>query len=141
MNCWRALKIRRNTAKPICIDTEGAQIRSGLMSQRKVKFKAGSIIRIHKDEIVGNPTALSLFYTKKDILKISNEIKNASGKFIKYFPKTKTGRVIETMWANMPLPDGSILSVGYEVKKVSSKSTKNKRKSKTRPSKLKNKTK
>ena len=48
------LKIRKATSKPICIDTEGAQIRNGIMVNEKVIFNEGGIIKISRDEIVGD---------------------------------------------------------------------------------------
>lgn len=48
------------TAKPICIDTEGAQIRSGLMQDREVRFEEGSIVKIHREDIMGDTYNLHL---------------------------------------------------------------------------------
>ena len=54
------LKISRVTDVPICIDTEGAQVRNGMMVDGMVRYSEGSSIRIHRDEVVGDASKLSL---------------------------------------------------------------------------------
>jgi ATP sulfurylase len=54
------LTIKAATNKPICLDTEGAQIRTGFMANKKVTFKENSIVKIHKDEAIGDSSNIFL---------------------------------------------------------------------------------
>ena len=45
---------------PICIDSEGAQIRNQRMNGHPVKFEAGESVRIHFDDIDGDANNISL---------------------------------------------------------------------------------
>lgn len=53
------LKIKRHTDKPVCLDTEGAQIRVGKMTDGRVKLLEGNIVRILKKNIIGNAKTFS----------------------------------------------------------------------------------
>jgi len=52
--------IRDATEKPICLDTEGAQIRNGNMMGGKVLLERNHIIKIHNDRITGDAKNLYL---------------------------------------------------------------------------------
>jgi pyruvate kinase len=47
-------QIRQLSKIPICIDTEGAQVRSNCFKNNAAFFKKGSVIKIHKDERIGD---------------------------------------------------------------------------------------
>ena len=53
-------KIRRWSDVPICIDSQGAQIRNQAMNGHPVRFEAGEPVRIHFDAIEGDANNLSL---------------------------------------------------------------------------------
>ncbi len=46
--------IKKYTDKPICLDTEGAQIRNGPMSSGRVTFIEGTPVLIHREKITGD---------------------------------------------------------------------------------------
>lgn len=52
--------IQLYTDKPICLDTEGAQIRNGDMAKGRSRYTSGSVIRIYKKEIVGDSSRMCL---------------------------------------------------------------------------------
>ncbi len=52
--------IKRCTNKPICLDTEGAQVRTGYMKNGKIFLKEERIIKITKEKVVGNTERFSL---------------------------------------------------------------------------------
>ena len=52
--------IKNNTNIPICIDTEGAQIRTGLLTNSLVELKKGSFIKITSKYVLGNKDVISL---------------------------------------------------------------------------------
>ena len=69
--------IKSATKVPICIDTEGAQIRNGLMKGKSVFFKKNSIIKINRfkksgdsNNIFFNPIYVFDKFKKGDIIKI-----------------------------------------------------------------------
>lgn len=47
------------TDRPVCLDSEGAQLRNGMMVSEKVQFKEGEEIRIEKNPVIGNSQKLS----------------------------------------------------------------------------------
>lgn len=70
-------KIKKATRVPVCIDTEGAQIRNQLMKNNKVFFKKNSTITIHKNLKKGDKKNISFYpesvfknFKKGDVLKI-----------------------------------------------------------------------
>ena len=54
-------KIQKSTKVPVCIDTEGAQIRNRFMKNEKVFFKKGSTIFIHKNLKRGDKNNISFY--------------------------------------------------------------------------------
>ena len=46
----KILLIRKYCNVPICIDTEGAQIRTKLKTNKKIKFRKGNILTMHKNK-------------------------------------------------------------------------------------------
>jgi len=61
----RINKIRKYTETPICLDSEGAQIRNQKMCDGTTFFKKSSVVTIHHDEIVGDENNIS--FTPKGI--------------------------------------------------------------------------
>lgn len=61
----RITEIRRYSDTPICLDSEGAQIRNQNMSNGTVFYKKGTIIKIHYEEILGDENNIS--FTPSDI--------------------------------------------------------------------------
>ena len=53
--------IRNHTKVPICLDTEGAQVRTGAFSCGKIKVSENSIVRIVKGETKGSESEFSLY--------------------------------------------------------------------------------
>lgn len=77
-----------------------------------------------KEEIIGNPNILKKFYPNEgDYVFLQKHLKKASGKFQEFTPKTKSGRKIRSAWANIILPDKSLISIGYKLQKVSKPKT------------------
>lgn len=52
-------RIQSWTDRPVCIDSEGAQLRNGLMVSEQVWFEEGEEIRIELDPIIGDSQKLS----------------------------------------------------------------------------------
>ena len=56
-----AIKTIKNASDtPICIDSEGAQLRNNYMENENVLFKSGDNITIHFSEVIGNSKNISL---------------------------------------------------------------------------------
>lgn len=53
--------IKKATRIPVCIDTEGAQIRTGLMKNNSIEVKKDSLIKLTAKYIIGGPTVFSLY--------------------------------------------------------------------------------
>ena len=53
-------KVQKWSAVPVCIDSEGAQIRNQSMNGHPVKFETGEPVRIHFDDIDGDANNVSL---------------------------------------------------------------------------------
>jgi len=51
--------ISKSTTVPICLDSEGAQIRSHKVENGKIFLEENSVVKIHNDEILGNAEHLS----------------------------------------------------------------------------------
>lgn len=54
------VKIRGYTDKPICLDTEGAQVRTGYVMNDKIYLKEGGIIELTKRKVMGDYRKISL---------------------------------------------------------------------------------
>tara|TARA_E500000178_G_C17027973_1_gene759020 strand:+ start:2925 stop:3980 length:1056 start_codon:yes stop_codon:yes gene_type:complete len=69
-------KIQKSTKVPVCIDTEGAQIRNKLMKNGKVLFKKNSLISIHKNLKKGDKKNISFHPPNAfDIFKVGDTLK------------------------------------------------------------------
>lgn len=55
------LAVRRITSVPICLDTEGAQIRTGDLKDEKVFLEEGQLIRLAHEDIAGDARAFTLY--------------------------------------------------------------------------------
>jgi len=69
-------KIQSWTDIPICLDSEGAQIRNQDMESESILFRKGEIVKIHFDDIIGNSDNIS--FTPKSVapqLKIDDVIR------------------------------------------------------------------
>jgi pyruvate kinase len=53
-------KIQSFTDIPVCLDSEGAQIRNGAMENGGVSYRAQETVKIHYDEILGDAENISL---------------------------------------------------------------------------------
>lgn len=51
--------IQSNTDVPVCLDSEGAQIRNQKMDNGSVYFEKDAIVKIHFDEVIGDPSNIS----------------------------------------------------------------------------------
>ena len=54
-------KISNITNIPICLDTEGPQIRTGSLKNENMKLVTDSIIKISRNSIIGNSSAFNLY--------------------------------------------------------------------------------
>lgn len=52
-------EIRKYTDKPICLDTEGAQVRIGYVENNKIYLEEDNIVEITKEKITGTPHKIS----------------------------------------------------------------------------------
>jgi ATP sulfurylase len=55
--------IKSRTAVPICLDTEGAQVRSGSLVDGKVTLRENSLVRLHRHRVPGDPHNFNLYPT------------------------------------------------------------------------------
>ena len=53
-------KIQSFTDVPVCLDSEGAQIRNRSMENGGVSYRAGDVVKIHFDDILGDEENISL---------------------------------------------------------------------------------
>jgi len=62
-------EIKKHTDVPICLDSEGAQIRNGAMKNGVVTFQEGETVKIHRSEIEGDSNNISFYppYVWKDL--------------------------------------------------------------------------
>ena len=58
-------KIQKNSETPICLDSEGAQIRNQSMSNNKIYFNKDDIVKIHFKDVLGDGNNIS--FTPKGI--------------------------------------------------------------------------
>lgn len=52
--------VQAATSKPLCLDLEGAQIRSGYMSNQRVDFSDGSLVKVHGRPHLGDAENIQL---------------------------------------------------------------------------------
>jgi pyruvate kinase len=69
-------EIRKYTKVPICLDSEGAQIRNQHMKDGVVKFKKGAEVKIHFEEVLGDSENLSFSHPQSEDLFQLNDIIN-----------------------------------------------------------------
>ena len=69
------------------------------------------------EEINSHDDPFSLFYhdsaVRDDVIK--KVVFEHDGRFREWHPVTKDGRTLITMWANFHLPDGMVISLGYDI--------------------------
>mgnify|MGYP001612179166 CR=1 FL=1 len=53
--------IQHRTSVPICLDTEGAQIRTGVLAEDKVVLEENSVISIPRTSVIGNSEFFNLY--------------------------------------------------------------------------------
>jgi pyruvate kinase len=70
-------KLKSWTEVPICLDSEGAQIRNQDMASESLYFKAGSTVKIHHEQIIGDdknisftPQSISREFKVGDIIRV-----------------------------------------------------------------------
>jgi len=56
-------RIQSWTDRPVCLDSEGAQLRNGFMVNEQVEFKKGEKIRIEIDPVIGDSHRISFYPT------------------------------------------------------------------------------
>lgn len=69
------------------------------------------------EEINAHDDFLSEVYPDPDVAdKVRQAILDGpDGQFQEWHPVTKDGRTLTTMWANFPLPDGTLIGLGYDL--------------------------
>ena len=55
------LEIKQYTDTPICVDSEGAQIRNHSMKGNGVEYRDGAEVKIYFEEVLGDQTSISLY--------------------------------------------------------------------------------
>ena len=95
--------IKSWTNIPICIDTEGAQIRNGKMKKKRIFFKKNKIIKVYKKNIVVSEKEISLYpqYVFEQIKKgdiIFIDLQSLKLKIIKKNKNYFYGKVIDEGW-------------------------------------------
>jgi pyruvate kinase len=53
--------IRQHTKRPICLDTEGAQVRTGRLENGSVAIKLNSIVRFVREPVIGRAQEMNLY--------------------------------------------------------------------------------
>jgi PAS domain S-box-containing protein len=69
------------------------------------------------EEISNSEDSLKLFYPNSEIYeKVLNSFESGKyGVFSEWHPKTKDGNSLVVMWANVKLPNGEIINIGYDI--------------------------
>ena len=72
-----------------------------------------------KEELNEHDDLISLFYPDKNIRKEVIQTLNENPKltFVEWTPLTKSGDLLYVMWANVKLPNGETINVGYDITK------------------------
>jgi len=53
--------VQRNTSRPVCLDTEGAQIRTGDLVNKEVNLRVQSVIQFPRTPVIGGSNAFNLY--------------------------------------------------------------------------------
>ncbi len=72
-----------------------------------------------KEELLSTKNPLALFYPDPEIQKelIDSLSKTNHANYKQWYPKTKNGKILSTMWANIKLPNGEVINIGYDITK------------------------
>ena len=54
-------KIQSWTDVPVCLDSEGAQVRNGFMENGSVVYQTGDVVYIHPEALVGDKQNISFY--------------------------------------------------------------------------------
>ena len=73
------------------------------------------------DEINSEKNSLALFYPDVEDQKIVLELLNndKASELNEYYPQTKEGKVIISLWAIIPIPNGYNIGIGYDISHLS----------------------
>ena len=67
--------IERSTRVPVCIDTEGAQIRTGLMAKRFIELGCDEVVHIVREPVQGDDARFNLYpHDTIDLLEVGDII-------------------------------------------------------------------
>mgnify|MGYP002530066245 CR=1 FL=1 len=69
-------KIRNYSTVPICIDTEGAQVRTGKFVEGSVNLEENKILKICRESIQGNIDCFNLYHNEK-IEELNKKVREA----------------------------------------------------------------
>jgi len=93
--------IKSSTNVPICLDSEGAQIRNQNVENGLIKFEKDTVIKLHNDEILGDchnisftPLGITRKFKVGDIINIDFDL--TSIEVIEKSPKFCLGRVLKS---------------------------------------------
>ncbi len=69
------------------------------------------------EELNAHENVLSLFYPDPEVCRevTRSIIEEPEGRFLEWHPVTRDGRILTTKWANFRLPDGTAISLGYDI--------------------------
>ncbi|GEN22446.1 hypothetical protein HCU01_03950 [Halomonas cupida] len=97
---------------PLMVDGFDKEGRCILWNQECVRVFGWSA-----EEIKAHPHPLALFYPEEEQYKdVLEGIASADGEmFREWYPSTRDGKQLTTMWANIPLPSGDMLCIGHDL--------------------------
>jgi PAS domain S-box-containing protein len=69
----------------------------------------------HVSELTG-PDCLAEFYPDpEELIRVRHFVRASNGRWGEFRTRVRDGRVIDTLWSNVPLRDGSIISMGVDI--------------------------
>lgn len=96
---------------PFMIDSFDATGKAILWNQA-----CADLLGYSKDEVNQVEDVFGLFYPDPQVkAEVLQSIQNPNGEFREFKVRHRSGKFLWQMWANFTLPDGSVISVGYDI--------------------------